>query len=210
MRVRQIIVSFLLLTALTGCMRSKREQIPFLQHEYNAGNAAYRMSTESIIRVVVLPLENYSAKISTEDLKMLQNSFAQALLKAGRFECIFESSKEFVYEYPQLPYRLFERLLEKYNADGVMLMGITDYSPYVPLRIGVKAQLIELKSEKIIWGIDELFDGGREDVLYGVRSFRREHAQQFFESLDQLGQLSPRVFSIYVGRKICETIPENF
>ena len=91
-----------------------------------------------------------------------------------------------------------------------MILGITDYSPYVPIKIGVKGQLIELCSGKIIWGIDELFDGSREDVLYGVRKFRRSHDQQVFETLDQLGQLSPRVFSAYVGEKICKTIPEKF
>lgn len=204
------IIPIVLILCLSGCMRSKREQITFLQKEYVVKNSAYRMSTQSIIRVVVLPLANYSANISDNDIKMLHNSFAQALLKSGRFECIFENSEDFSYTYPKLPYKLLERLAEKYDADAVMVLGITDYSPYVPLKIGVKGQLIELCSGKIVWGMDELFDGSREDVLYGVRSFRRSHAQQVFESLDQLGQLSPKVFSTYVGEKICKTIPEKF
>ena len=204
------IIPIVLILCLSGCMRSKREQITFLQKEYVVKNSAYRMSTQSIIRVVVLPLANYSADISKKDLAMLHHSFAQALLKSGRFECIFEDSEDFSYTYPKLPYKLLERLTEKYDADAVMVLGITDYSPYVPIKIGVKGQLIELCSGKIIWGMDELFDGSREDVLYGVRSFRRSHDQQVFETLDQLGQLSPRVFSAYVGEKICKTIPEKF
>lgn len=204
------IIPIVLILCLSGCMRSKREQITFLQKEYVVKNSAYRMSTQSIIRVVVLPLANYSADISKKDLAMLHHSFAQALLKSGRFECIFEDSEDFSYTYPKLPYKLLERLTEKYDADAVMVLGITDYSPYVPIKIGVKGQLIELCSGKIVWGMDELFDGSREDVLYGVRSFRRSHNQQVFETLDQLGQLSPRVFSAYVGEKICKTIPEKF
>ena len=204
------IIPIVLILCLSGCMRSKREQITFLQKEYVVKNSAYRMSTQSIIRVVVLPLANYSADISKKDLAMLHHSFAQALLKSGRFECIFEDSEDFSYTYPKLPYKLLERLTEKYDADAVMVLGITDYSPYVPIKIGVKGQLIELCSGKIVWGMDELFDGSREDVLYGVRSFRRSHDQQVFETLDQLGQLSPRVFSAYVGEKICKTIPEKF
>ena len=210
MRLERIVTLFLGMLLLGGCMRSKRDQIPFLQKNYKAENTTYRMSTKSIIRVVVLPLVNYSAKISEDSMKLLQDSLVQALLKIGRFECIFEHTENFIYEYPRLPYRIFDRLSEKYNADAVMFMGVTDYCPYTPLRIGIKAQLVEVGSEKIIWAIDELFDGGREDVMYGVKNFRRGHAQQVFESLDQLGQLSPKVFSVYVGRKIFETIPENF
>ena len=210
MRLMRTIVPVLMILVLSGCMRSKRDQITFLQKEYMIKNSAYRMSTHSIIRVVVLPLANYSADITNKDLKMIDKSFAKALLKAGRFECIFENSEAFSYTYPKLPYKLFEQLSEKYDADAVMILGITDYSPYTPIKIGVKGELVELSSGKIIWGIDELFDGSREDVLYGIRSFRRSHDQQIFESLDQLGQLSPRVFSVYVGEKICKTIPESF
>lgn len=210
MRLIRTIVPVLMLLVLSGCIRSKRDQITFLQKEYVVKNSAYRMSTHSIVRVVVLPLANYSADISSNDLQIIDKSFAKALLKAGRFECIFENSGEFSYTYPKLPYKLLERLSEKYDADAVMILGITDYSPYTPIKIGVKGELIELSSGKIIWGIDELFDGSCEDVLYGIRSFRRTHDQQVFETLDQLGQLSPRVFSVYVGEKICKTIPENF
>lgn len=204
------IVPVLVILVLSGCMRSKREQITFLQKEYMIENSAYRMSTRSIVRVVILPLANYSTNISNEDLKVIGKSFAQALLKVGRFECVFENSEAFSYTYPNLPHKLLERLSEKYDADAVMILGLTDYSPYTPIKIGVKGELIELNSGKIIWAMDELFDGSREDVLYGIRNFRRSHDQHVFESLDHLGQLSPRVFSAYVGEKICETIPENF
>ena len=202
---------FLLIASLlSGCFRSKREQIPFLQSEYSPQNVSYRMSTSSILRVVVAPLFNYGAEITDGDLKKIENSFRQALLKKGCFECVFENNIPFIDYARAIPNTLFEKLMKEYEADAILFMGLTQYSPYTPIQLGTRMQLIELCSNKIIWGIDEVFDASQEKVYFGVKHYQRAHTLSAFETLDDLGQLSPEYFSAYVGQKIYETLPESF
>lgn len=194
----------------SGCLRSKREQIPFFQKEYIPQNVSYRMATGAILRVVIAPLFNYGADIADGELKKIENSFKQALLKKGCFECIFEKDISFIDYTREIPSTLFEKLMKKYNADGVLFMGITQYSPYTPIQLGIRMQLIELNSKKIIWGIDEVFDASKERIYFGVKHYQRAHTINSFETLNDLGQLSPEYFSAYVGQKIYETLPESF
>ncbi|MGX8717001.1 MAG: hypothetical protein ACSW8C_03360 [bacterium] len=210
MRSHNIVPIFIIAGLLSGCFRSKREQIAFLQAEYSPKNVSYRMSTGSILRVVVAPLFNYGAEISDEDLKKVENSFKQALLKKGCFECIFEKNLPFIDYAREIPNTLFEKLMKQYDADAILFMGVTQYSPYTPIQLGARMQLIELSSNKIIWGIDEIFDASAEKVYFGVKHYQRAHTLNSFETLNDLGQLSPEYFSAYVGQKIYETIPESF
>lgn len=204
------LLSILVIGLLSGCLRDKRERICFLQKEHVINNVGSRMATGTVSRVVVLPLFNYGAEISEADLEKLQNNFLHAFLKKGTFECIFEKTNQWIDFSRAIPRDLFENLKSKYAADAVLFMGITHYSPYVPVKIGVKMQLIELVSHKIIWGLDEVFDASQEEVFYGVRRFQRKYGLNSFETLNDIGQLSPGYFSTYVGEKICETLPESF
>ena len=210
MRSRKIVPLLLICGLLSGCFRSKREQIPFLQTEYFPKNVSYRMSTSAILRVVVTPLFNYGAEISNNDLKKIENSFKQALLKKGSFECVFANDIPFIDYARAIPGNLFENLMEQYNADAILFMGLTQYSPYTPIQLGARMQLIELSSNKIIWGIDEVFDASQEKIYFGVKHYQKAHTLNSFETLDNLGQLSPEYFSAYVGQKIYETLPESF
>ena len=210
MRSHKFVPLLLIAGLLSGCFRSKREQIPFLQSEYNPKNVSYRMSTGSILRVVVAPLYNYGAEISDDDLKKVEKSFKQALLQKGCFECVFEDSIPFIDYARTIPSTLFEKLMKQYDADAVLFMGLTQYSPYTPIQVGARMQLIELSSNKIIWGIDEVFDASQEKVYFGVKHYQRAHTLNSFETLDELGQLSPEYFCAYVGQKIYETLPESF
>lgn len=210
MRSHKIVSLLLIAGLLSGCFRSKREQIPFLQSEYFPKNVSYRMSAGSILRVVVAPLFNYGAEISADDLRKVERSFNRALLQKGCFECIFENDIPFVDYARTIPGSLFEQLIKQYNADAILFMGLTQYSPYTPIQLGTRMQLIELCSNKIIWGIDEVFDASQEKIYFGVKHYQRAHTLNSFETLDDLGQLSPEYFSDYVGQKIYETLPESF
>lgn len=210
MRSHKIVLIWVTVSLFSGCFRSKREQIPFLQTEYTPQNVSYRLATGSILRVVVPPLFNYGADISDDDLKKIENNFKQALLKTNRFECIFVRNIPFIDYAKGIPSTLFNNLIKDYNADGILFMGLTHYSPYTPIQLGFRMQLIELSSHKIIWGIDEVFDASQEKIYFGIKHYQREHTLNAFETLNDLGQLSPEYFSAYVGKKIYETLPENF
>lgn len=49
-------------------------------------------------------------------------------------------------------------LTKRYRADGVLLASVTDYRPYPPLRLGVRAELISTKTGMVRWSADALFD----------------------------------------------------
>lgn len=173
--------------------------------EYKIENVAYHSHEKSIHRVVILPIQSYTEAIRSEDLKLLQDIFYGALLEKQCFECIFLKQTDLTEElFPFKPISkaILQQLRVKYAADAILFLGVTCYSPYVPMKIGVRAQLFSIEDERNVWSLDEMFDSRREDVLCGLQKFQARKQLYTFESLNNLGQISPREFASYVAEKI--------
>lgn len=198
-------LSLLLCFCLSGCFQEKKRQLNFLMPEYKIENVAYHGPKKSIHRVVVLPIQSYTEAIRSEDLKQLQDIFYGALLEKRCFECVFMKQTDLTEElFPFKPISktILQRLQVKYTADAILFLGVTCYSPYVPMKIGIRTQLFSIDEERIVWSLDEMFDSRREDVSCSLQKFQARKQLYTFESLNNLGQISPREFASYVAEKI--------
>lgn len=207
MSYKQFAGPLFLVLLLSGCMKEKKRQIPFVIPDYAVTNVAHQSPRKPVMRVVVFPLTSWDESIATTDLQALTQCFRERLLTKTCFECIF------VNEWPEencltgLSQAFLEKWRKDYDADGLLWVGLTHYAPYVPLKLGVRAQLLEISTARILWMVEELFDSQDDRVERHVKDFQ---TQNTFETLNNLGQLSPRFFGTYVADKIWSTLPRAF
>ncbi|MBN1521962.1 MAG: hypothetical protein JW928_05450 [Candidatus Aureabacteria bacterium] len=56
------------------------------------------------------------------------------------------------------------KIAQNVNVQGILLCSITQYNPNQPLVFGMKLSLIQIRSGRIVWAVDEVFDAARDDV----------------------------------------------
>lgn len=58
---------------------------------------------------------------------------------------------------------------EKYNSEAVLKVSINDYRPFPPMRMKVKAALIDTRTGERIWAFDQVFDADDADVINAMK-----------------------------------------
>ena len=128
-------------------------------------------------RVAVLPVHDGQV-LSDADLAPLEKSILDALQRTQRFETVpvsrpglnrlFGASQ--LSPVAALPRDIFSRLQGEYAVDGVLFVEITAYSPYAPLKLGLRGKLVTLDGG-ILWSFDTLFSGSEPAVANAARLF---------------------------------------
>lgn len=144
-------------------------------------------------RVAMLPLyfDHPGAGISD-----MEQSFQSELAKTGTLEIVPISHTELETEFGQrqfvsvekLPADLLAKLAAKYDADGVMFTDVTQYFPYRPISIGIRAKLVDAHSGEIRWAFDHVFDSGNPQVAAAAKQF---YLEQSFDNSPLKGDGSP-------------------
>lgn len=166
-------------------------------------------------RVAVLPIYYEDRKVnSIEDFDQI---FRSELSKQNSFEIRGLDREEMEYVFGQehyssagiLPQNLLKRIHEEYDADGVLLIDLTRYSPYTPITMGLRAKLVHVQSGEIIWSFDNSFDAGSRAVQLAVEDFH--HLDYRIVKAGQVGTgsilQSPRQFAKYAANATFNTIP---
>ena len=104
--------------------------------------------------------------------------------------------KERLSSYESLPEDFFDQLVNKYGANGVLLVDIHSYKPYRPISIGVRAKLVDLKSGEFMWAIDETVDGGDASVVVSAINFQRANMYKHYLIKPWEAFYSPRGCSV--------------
>jgi len=151
-------------------------------------------------------------------LKFIDDLFLQELSKSKIFETVKVPPKDALYlfgkerlgSFESLPEDFFNKLTDKYGANGVLLVDIHSYQPYRPISIGVRAKLIDLKSGEFMWAIDETIDGGDASVVSAAINFHKQkHVQAFSNKTVGSVLQSPRLFCKFLANSIFATLPKR-
>tara|TARA_B100001248_G_scaffold220746_1_gene176644 strand:- start:90635 stop:91324 length:690 start_codon:yes stop_codon:yes gene_type:complete len=209
---------------LTGCTHSERVAAAGLlvpsykpQNVYNPPvDELSPTPKENIVRVVALPL--YYGPDSGPFLDRIDHSIKSEFAKRNLFEVIPLSRHDLMELFSinqlsaaaPLPANFLKTLKEKYAADGVLITELTYYAPYKPLAIGLRTQLISLKSNQTLWAFDDIFDAGNPRVAAAARRFQRSYIRNPYP-LDNSANIlqSPTRFSRYAANAAFSTILSN-
>lgn len=205
--------------ALTGCSTISRTTAGLIGPEYHPDNF-YRFApvlTDDLRRIAVLPLacdEQRSELVDSRDA--LESVLFGELVKTKKFEVVKIS--------PQNTQRLSGRerwagteaistnflasLRDNYGCDAVLFNELTDLHSYVPLAIGWRLKLVDVRSGEILWASDELFNAGQPGVLAGIRRYQRQEQHISGISGEEWAFLnSPRRFGQYSVAQLLNTLP---
>lgn len=204
---------------LLGCYATDRaEYQSALIPSYNPTNtfALNDGVAATINRVALLPI--YNNRYDRSILGPLDRSFNLELGQTQLFEVISISEDDLkaLFGKPQfsstdfLPHDFLSKIKARYNADAVMFVDLTNYKPYKPIIMGIRAKLVSTETASILWSFDSIYDAGDTRVAMGARRYQRQFDTQSYPLNEPISVLqSPRQFSKYVAYTTFRTLKKK-
>jgi hypothetical protein len=225
-----------------GCVAPAGD-VGWAQENSSLGNVftAAPVLPPDVKRVLVLPLASEASSGTLSDgCEMLAPVLRAELVKTGRFEIVAahpETLRRCTGRLSwtgeeALPTNFFDALQQVYGCDAVMFCQLTVFRPNAPLAIGWRLKLTEVRTKKILWAVDEVFDARNRAVAKSALQFKK-HQQRphrlphnLLDLLDVLsvcagtetlpaseGQWvilhSPLYFGQYSAAKVLATLPQR-
>ncbi len=94
------------------------------------------------------------------------------------------------------------------GTDAVLLGNVRQFAPWPRMRIGLYLRLLDLRTGRLLWAIDHVWDASEEDIRRRMEAFCERELGHGPEPLDwELATVSPRVFGKYVAWEVARTLP---
>jgi len=184
-----------------GCFeRAKnRAQLHFApQHAITNWSRDARFDQLGIRRVAVLPFVDRSRYAEASD--RLTEAFTLELRKTRKFD-VMVCTVDMPLAHLAATRSSFDpveaRLLgETLNVDAVVLGELLEYEPYRPIAIGLRVFMIDTRSGRVVWTVDETLDTGELAVANLARQYYYDLVDPgASEFLDDRVLLSMRTFA---------------
>jgi len=203
-----------------GCFEQARQRAKLHfapQHSITNWSRAPRFGHLGIRRVAVLPFVDRSRY--AEASERLTEAFTLELRKTRKFDvmaCRAEMPLARLATQRSDFDAVEARLLgETLNVDAVVLGEIVEYEPYKPIAIGLRVLMIDTRSGRVVWTVDETLDTSElaaanlarqyyydvvdpgasefldDRVLLSMRTFARCVSYHFVRTLDRPLSASP-------------------
>jgi hypothetical protein len=187
---------------------------PFVPQNF----ARYERMPSDLHRAAVLPLW-HSAGSDEAFIGDIEAALLLEVNASGAFETVFVTRPQMRELFGRrqftstelLPSNLLPMLQSRFRADAVLLLDLTVFDPYRPLRMGLRGKLLDIRSGQMIWAFDEIFNAGDPSVAAGALAYNR--AQNLSSHpLDRSGSVlqSPRLFAKYAAYMAFQTLPPRF
>jgi hypothetical protein len=189
-------------------------------------------------RVVILPLasDTFNSPLS-DGCQMLGPVLQAELIKTGKFEVVSadpETLRNCTGRLSwtgeeALPPNFFDSLKQFYGCDAVLFCELTTFRASPPLAIGWRLKLADVKSGKIIWAADEIYDANDSNVRKAAQLYEKReqphqslvfHIYSFLAwcintptrtALDDQWNIlhSPRYFGQFSADQVLKTLPQR-
>lgn len=110
----------------------------------------------------------------------------------------------------RLPRDFFEKLVSRYDGQAVLFATVTTYRGYPPVAIGWRLRLVDAKSFRILWSVDEVLDAGQPAVANSAQRYyldQRFVTEQLVDASTILG--SPGRFAQFSVAALVATLPSR-
>ncbi len=170
------IVLIALVCVQTGCVdrHRKRAALHFSPQATIANwSRDARFEQLGIRRVAVMPFVNRSRYGGAS--KQLTDAFTLELRKTRRFDLLSVRCDEPLARFATSRSRfdaVESRMLgETLNVDAILLGEINEYEPYRPIAIGLRVVMIDARSGRVVWSVDEMLDTNELAVANLARAY---------------------------------------
>ena len=170
-------------------------------------------------RVAVLPLAWEGAQTDLSlGAETLGPFLLAELIKTKKFEVVNVSPHDLRSQTGRLswtgeeilPADFFDSLQQAYGCDAVLFCQLTVFRAYVPLAVGWRMKLVEVRTGRILWAVDKVFDAEQGPALQQARRFHIAGFWAFHEPAnDWRVENSPRQFGQYAIVQALSTLPNR-
>ncbi|HEX4343477.1 MAG TPA: hypothetical protein VH255_08805 [Verrucomicrobiae bacterium] len=145
----------------------------------------------NIRRVAVLPLAGRAGdEFVADGCEALSSIVFEEFAKTKKFEAV-RISPETLRDISgasswtggeTLPANLLNSFNETEGCDAVLFSELTIFQPYAPITVGWRLKLVDTKTQKILWAVDEIFDTAKLSSATEARHKMRDAVAGFYQS----------------------------
>lgn len=207
-------MTLLLLTALLPSCSTQKRVLPTgapLCVENSFSCPGYDHS--QILNVLVLPIQN---SMLSENIAIKEKDFVLDLMrnfgKFGyfnlQFDQFYDETSEPVIDINrgEVDRSWLGAIGQEYNVQAVMQVSIDEYQAFAPMKMKVRAVMVDTNSGERVWGFDQVFDGDDADMMnllrlwWNCRMAGGDERNNF-----EMATIRPSIFSNFVFYEMAES-----
>jgi len=188
-----------------GCKRETRTQIGF----YMAPGGI----PAEITRVAFVPMTNLSEFPTATDGMGAALAQAVQATKLFHFEvaspadslctCLPRDPKG------QFSLKQLSELRRSLACDAILVGAVTQFEPYPHMQGGLYLRLVDVRTGRLIWSVDHVWDTADEKVRKRIQAFFEHELGKTDDPLKwRLATVSTQAFDRYVAFEVAETLPK--
>jgi hypothetical protein len=108
-----------------------------------------------------------------------------------------------------LPADFLATLNDAVHCDAVLFSEMTVFRGYAPLAMGWRLKLVDVKTGKILWATDEIFDASEKSVTRGTKCFNKRAIRGAYGNDKWASLNSPMLFGRYSLAALVALLPER-
>jgi hypothetical protein len=220
-KIKTTMLAGALALGLAGCAQLTRNPDPSHAGPFHTVGNVYQPDglPANLQRVVVLPLVPGRGNRMTErGVPLIKQTFIDEFSRARIFDVVTLSPGHLeqlvgvraLHADSPLPKNFLETIQKGTVCEAVLFAELTTYRAYPPVAIGWKLHLFDLKTEKLLWAVDEVFDTGRAPVANALRRHMRQNLSPNNVAPTEIIVLdSPRELARYSLGALIATFEQN-
>lgn len=167
-----------LLAVLSACHPFKKEIPTGSPFKLDNVYASPTYDHGKIVKALMLPIDNPRAD---DGVVRYEKEFISASLKNfGKFNYFFLQYDQDFSKIAQANDAIdvktgkFHRMklgeiAREYQAQALIKVSVSEFRPFFPMFIKVKASMIDVQTGEVVWVIDQVFDASDADIVNGMR-----------------------------------------
>ncbi|MDX2186041.1 MAG: hypothetical protein SFV32_03840 [Opitutaceae bacterium] len=172
-------------------------------------------------RVLLVPLASTGPSIPEENMNAMDAVFQTELNRTQRFEVVALNRDQLadligrrqVSSTEVIPALFVEKILRtdnRFGADAVLFVDVTDFKAYPPVSIGVRSKLIRISDMSVLWAADLNLAADDRRVINSARKYARHLGSDAGPvDLSHTVLQSPTRFAAFAAHTTFGTLPER-
>lgn len=97
-----------------------------------------------------------------------------------------------------------------FQCDAILLGAVGNFRPHPRMQMRLKLQLMNLRSGRLVWGIDHVWDTTDKTVTRRIKRFFNSQMRDGYEPMNwQFAMISPKTFEKFVAFEVVATLPNE-
>lgn len=144
-------------------------------------------------------------RIQAKELRKLHTFSVMPVYKSDAYWYNFENTVNGEYDTDVL-----DAIRKAYGVNAVIFGVITQYESFPKLNIGLRLRMLDLRTGKILWGVENVWDTNDLSTQKQMCEYYKANLKKSFEPLGaEILEVSPREFGKFVATEIASTIPRG-